>query len=278
MQGDEGAEGSSWNSLVIAVVVVIIGYMLFFPGRQDHDNRREAPQQQRQVQRERQRAQGRPAQRPPQNNDEDEEGIQSFLKSHVKKPSHYSGGTGTQPMRPSHDGVLPFRFTKASTFEQSKNDSSQSLENRKDRARVFAKLFANSKTDPPGRGNNIVVSISSSDNESEKLHRVLFLLGSYYNIFVMVSIDDGDHLDDYSKDKERTDGIVAKFFSSDILPKEVLPAHRIVVTRSLSSRIAFVRSFPKSPDLVVGSDNETEFSAQLSKFGYTVILRSLSNL
>ncbi len=272
---------SDWNSLVVAVIAIIIGYMLFFPsGQRGNENRRGAPQRRREIPRDRQRAQRPAARREQQHNDEDEDGFQSFLKSHTKKPPHFvaATGTGMQPMRPSHDGVLPFKFIKASTFEQSKNDSSQSLQNRKDRARVFAKLFATSKIDPPAKGKNVVLSIAASECDNEKIHRVLFLLASYYNLFVMVSIDGEEHLADYGKDKERTDGIISKLFSSDILPKEVLPSHRIVVTRSLSSRIAFVRSFPKSPDLVVGNDGEEEFSTQLTKFGYTVILRSLSKL
>lgn len=269
---------SSWNGLIIAAVVVILGYFFFFPGEPENEIRGDAPQQQRHVQRG-DRQFDRAAARP---HDDDEDGIQTFLRSHVTKPPHYSAAAGSnsssQHFRPASDGVLPFKYTKAATFEQGKNDPAESLQNRKDRARMFAKMFANSKADPPAKGKNMVVSIPSSDNENERVHRVLYLLGTYYNLFVMVNIDGEDYLEDYAKDRGRTDAIISKFYSSTALQKEVLPPHRIVVTRSLSSRIAFVRSFPKSPDLVVGSDDESEWSAQLTKFGYTVILRSLASL
>lgn len=63
--------------------------------------------------------------------------------------------------------------------------------NRRERARVFARIF--SKTGggdggrPPNRGAKICVTISSHEEiHSSKIQKVLFLLGTYYNLFVVI--------------------------------------------------------------------------------------------
>jgi len=62
--------------------------------------------------------------------------------------------------------------------------------NRRERARVFARIF--SKTDggnggrPPNRGRLICVTVHHDEINSSKLQKVLFLLGTYYNLFVVI--------------------------------------------------------------------------------------------
>lgn len=271
--GEVGTEGF-FMTLVLAIVVGGIGYFLFFPRQQQQPVRRQVAGREQQI---RQRDQARPPQQQrPQEFTDDEDDIRTFLKSHKRVPPHFSGDITNLPTRLAQDGIVPFRFTKAANFEQNTKDGAQNLESRKERARLFAKMYKNSTITPAPRGAKVVVSIAAADCGKENVQRALFLIGSYYSLFLVVAIDNEESLDDYEKDKERTNNIVSSLYSSAV-PKEILPSHRVVVTRSLASRVAFVRSFPKIPDLIIAG-NEGDLSTQLTKFGYTVILRSLADL
>jgi hypothetical protein len=315
------------KTLVIGIIIAGIGYYLFSPTRQAV-----VPPQNNQQQNQRVPAQRLPQQpnRPQQtvSSAEDEEGIDHFLKSLARVPPHHIKSSSTSRVV-AHDGIVPFRFTKAATVEAKQAQASSSLNdttgttdemflNRKDRARILAKLFK--KLDPPAKGNMLILSIPSSQigntngntNANAKLRRILYLLGTYYNLFIMVNCDnDPEYKDqkelnhnDYEKDKERYDSLIAKLYDSSesgtesgteigigigsgigsgqILTEEVLPSHRIVVTTSVASRVAFVRSFPKAPDYIVGSDSdchlEEEMQTLLTKFGYRVTLKNLETL
>jgi hypothetical protein len=276
---DDEVEGIL-KSLVVAAAVAGIGFYLFFPARQQ---REQAPPQQAPAGQNRQIPANPPPRAAQYNRNDDEDGIESFLKQHTRLPPHHLS-TSADSTRQIHDGVVPFRFTKASIFESKMSRSADTnpspiLENRKDRARIFSKLFG--ARDVPSRGANIVISIPVPDCQNENLHRALFLLGTYYNLFLMIVLNDEGHISDYSEDKERSERIVSKLFSTDALPKDIISPHRIVVTRSVASRIAFVRSLPKNADCtpyVIAYENEDELSVQLTKFGYKVILRSVTTL
>eukprot|EP00553_Chaetoceros_curvisetus_P005888 CAMPEP_0204616096 /NCGR_PEP_ID=MMETSP0717-20131115/3419_1 /ASSEMBLY_ACC=CAM_ASM_000666 /TAXON_ID=230516 /ORGANISM="Chaetoceros curvisetus" /LENGTH=343 /DNA_ID=CAMNT_0051629215 /DNA_START=137 /DNA_END=1168 /DNA_ORIENTATION=+ len=252
------------------------------------------------------------------NDDDDEDGIQAFLKQYTRRPPHHVDSDVTSSSSAHrNDGILPFRLTRASIHESKEapssstaaegtegnnngNGNDKALENRKARARVFAKLFT-SKTNiaPPSRGGTMVISIpvsvvmeSTKGTKHAKLTQVLFSLGTYYNLFVMVAVDNDEKVgsgvgvgssssaSDYIEDKKRSDDIVHSLFSNsgdgESLPKDVLPSHRIVITQSVPSRIAFVRSFPKNPDVVIGFDDDEDLMTQLTKFGYNVMLHKSS--
>jgi len=273
---------------------------------------------------------------PTQEHTEDEEGIESFLKPHLRVPPHHlpihqmaglSGGRSSSSSTiraSSFNGVVPFRYTKASLLESSNksrvtddgdngNGNDTILENRKDRARILARLFAARKIDPtPGKGKMLILSLSSSrivQFDNFILPRVLYLLGTFYNVFVMVQCDGGhgddndndddddktqtmSHTDrDYSQDKQRCNSIISKLYSSGILTNDAIPSHRVVITKSVPSRIAFVRSFPVKPDYVIiesssdgiGGDLDggevEDLQLQLTKFGYSVLrIKSLDTL
>ena len=278
---DEDVEGLL-RSLAIACIVAGIGYYLSLPRRLDQGTAGGQPLP-AQPQQNRDRTEGNPAQRrrgSTQNRNDDDnddtDGIDYLLKRHSRLPPHHVDMSSDAV--PTHDGIVPFRCTKASTFESRSIDASQTLEHRKERARIFAKLFAANKMNPPMRGRTLVISIKNDDSQNEKLQRVLYLLGSYYNLFLMVTLDEADHMGNYIDDKERSSNIISVFYSSGIIQKQVIPPHRIVVTRSTASRVAFVRAFPRSPDYVIGSTDENELSDQLSKFGFNVVLSSLLTL
>jgi len=63
---------------------------------------------------------------------------------------------------------------------------------RRERARVFARMFSPSggggrvtpPRAPPDRGANVVVTMRSDDARCVRLQKALYLLGTYYNLFV----------------------------------------------------------------------------------------------
>jgi len=290
---DDEVEGLL-KTMFIGVTLAGVGFYLFFPRRQQQQNQRQrlptnqaAPQPNRRPSRQSQHAQA------VNHDDDDEDGINYFLKTLSRVPSHHAPRSSSS--RVSYDGVVPFRFTKAATFEannvhtfsKTSDGTDEILQNRKSRALILAKLFK--KLDPPAKGNMLVLSIPSSQisSDNSKLQRILYLLGTYYNVFVMVNCDgDGDDDDegqnelthnDYTDDKKRCSAIIARLYELGTLTEEVLPPHRIVVTKSVASRVAFVRSFPKSP-YIIGSESEEELQMLLTKFGYKVTLKNMDAL
>jgi len=147
----------------------------------------------------------------------DEDGITSMLALNVRSPPHISSAFHATV---AHEGVIPFRYTRASVYESShsvklsgsgvkleKDDAvvvanaASQMAHRKDRARIFTKLFSSTRTEssgiaqPPSRGSNVVLTVPSAEVDCTKLRKVLFLIGSYYNLFLLVALDnhnDGD--------------------------------------------------------------------------------------
>lgn len=332
---DEDAEGFL-KRLLIAILVVGIGYYIFSPNRR-RDNRYERHQLQNGAPIHRTPLaaaaavpstglgpppnNGTRAPRPTQEHLDDEEGIESFLKQYRRVPPHHlplNQITSSSGGRTSHSGLVPFRYTRAAVVEStsklnsannSGDDSSVKVfENRKDRARILARLFAARKIDPPpGKGKILILSLSFSrvlQSDNLSLHRVLYLLGTYYNTFVMVQCEEdeydkhepGDRNDNgfdgiqnnateqdaYIQDKQRCNSIISNLYSSGILANDTIPSHRVVIVKSLLSQVAFVRSFPVQPDYVIleSEDKEKEdLQLQLTKFGYNVLqIKSLDAL
>eukprot|EP01083_Nonionella_stella_P252643 870202_1 len=323
---DEDVE-SVLKTTACAVIVAGVLYYLFFPKlREDPEDgqgqvqrqQQNANVQQRQMQHQRGQARGQ-GQGPSRQNynrhgvgasasqedDEDEDGIAAYLKQHTRKPPHFEiSSTSTAASNNNnsahrHDGIVPFRLTKASHYEMKQKAAladteeeaqAKALEVRKDRARIFAKLFASNNILPPGRGGTLVLSIPSGSAAS--MQKVLALLGTYYNLFVMVALEQEDESglrsvsgksDEYTAVKQKSKEIVDDFYEGENtgLSRDVLPPHRIIMTRSVASRIAFVRAFPKSPEYVIsiGVDGEDkELKDQLTKFGFNVMLRSSASI
>lgn len=266
------------STLIIASVVLVFVYMFFAPRKERQHERRQATvlaPVQRRTNQERQHGDAssqRRRTRGGNNSIEDEEGIQSFILKHIKYPPHHSGQSDASSSL-NHEGILPFKLTKAYSVNSNVSSDDKSLQNKRDRARVLAKIF---KVNPPGKGSVLVVSVSSSLCKNENVHRVLFLLGTYYNLFVTVEMDGTEAIDDYKTDKTRSDKVIAAFYSEK-LSNDVLPSHRIVPTRSVDSRIAFVRQLPRC-DYVIGSKDDNMLMQQLTKFGHKVILSKIESI
>ena len=211
-------------------------------------------------------------------------------------------------------GIIPFRSTYANGYEtrlqqqqeqkkQKNNEQAVSsskvseevkdlvVVNRKERARIFARMFSSttstsSPTKPPNRGSNIVITIhhtdvitTTSNSVDSKLHKVLYLLGTYYNVFVLVDASDVEpKITNDEEVKEYIDKIRTQLYtnnnnnSSDNeyqLNKQIIPTHRIIVTTTSSGRVAFVRQLADT-QLVIDYDVEGVVK-ELERFGFRTL-------
>ena len=181
---------------------------------------------------------------------------------------------------------MPFRSTPANGYETrlQKKLATDDLvmSNRKERARIFARLFSltgddGKKKPPPNRGANIVVTIYPDDAKCVKLQNALWLLGTYYNLFVLV---DSSHLRVSSMEEQRNAvrqfreemvnaNKVAEIESSHQLNSQILPSHRIVFSSTIAGRVAFVRQL-NGVELVVDADETV--TTELERFGHRVLV------
>ena len=217
--------------------------------------------------------------------------LPASVASGKRRPPHLvdSCSGGPSGSRYLVEGLVPFKRSLAGAYESSKSASgaSQSDEdmvtaNRKLRARLLARLLnptltgAQTKT-PPARGSNIIVCVPSSDVGCAKLHQALYLLGTYFNLFLVLTISSKDDaggagsMDESDKEKELLDHFRAQLRNSDNdgVPIEVLPDHRIVAARTVEGKVAFVRQMHR-PVFVL--DCDVEMKTQLERFGFTVLL------
>ena len=184
------------------------------------------------------------------------------------------------------NGIVPFRSTAANGYETrlQKELSSEDLMavNRKERARIFARLFSStasedgSKKPPPNRGANIVVTIYPNDASCAKLQKALMLLGTYYNLFMLV---DGAAIGTKQPNEQRE--YVRNFRQKMLITKNdapeashqlnshILPPHRIVFLSTTAGRVAFVRQL-NGVQFVVDMDEKV--TKELKRFGHRVLL------
>lgn len=192
----------------------------------------------------------------------------------TKTPSHlapsivaHSGGANVLA-----DGLVGFKYTSANSSTTSADASL-----RKDRARILTRLLMdgnetiNSNIVPPSKGGTMLISIPSSDVGCESLARVLFLLATYYNVFLLVSVT-GNDTSDTKKDaatiQQEQKALVDKLYTGD-LTRRILPPHRVVPCSTVAGRVAFARQLQRM-EMVL--DYESEVDTSLSRFGYKVVL------
>jgi hypothetical protein len=207
--------------------------------------------------------------------------------SHLIPPEKWDKST-TSLTKYLLNGIVPFRSTPANGYETRLQKELLSndliVTNRKNRARIFARLFSLTATDdgvkkpPPNRGANIVVTVYPSDASCDKLQKALMLLGTYYNLFVLVDASD---LGDKSMKEQREfvktfreemihiNTQQTKAESSHQLNDQILPLHRIVFLSTTAGRVAFVRQL-NGVELVV--DGEEKVTKELSRFGHRVLV------
>ena len=183
------------------------------------------------------------------------------------------------------EGLIPFKRSLAGSYESSKTtrvsqeDEDVVTANRKSRARLLARLLnptltgAQTKT-PPARGSNVIVCIPSTDVGCAKLQQALYLMGTYFNLFLVLTLPSKDDAgeDEHDKEKELLDNLRSQLRGSDNdngVPIEVLPGHRIVAARTVEGKVAFVRQMHR-PEFVL--DCDAEMKTQLERFGFMVLL------
>jgi hypothetical protein len=203
----------------------------------------------------------------------------------------------------------PIDLTKktatTNTNANSNNNNNNNKIQRQERAKILSRLFANSSTvaTPPMKGSTFIIGVSYElqllQKKEQKLAiiRVIKGLATYYNVLVIVAVDNKDDNDDNSNSNsnhryESTQKIHAQVVqtlrssSSDeegvgggeknddsllLLSESILPSHRILLSNTKSSavgRIALVRQLSSNIGLTI--DFNPEVKLQLEKFGYNV--------
>jgi len=221
--------------------------------------------------------------------------LPSSVASGKRRPPHlaHSCSGGPSGSRYLIEGLIPFKRSLAGSYESSKNATvSQEGDdvvtaNRKSRARLLARLLnpaltgAQAKT-PPARGSNVIVCIPSADVGCPKLQQALYLLGTYFNLFLVLTLSTKDNaggaagVGESDKEKELLDDLRAQLrgngneaHNDNGVPIAVLPDHRIVAARTVEAKVAFVRQMHR-PEFVL--DCDAEMKTQLERFGFMVLL------
>jgi hypothetical protein len=194
----------------------------------------------------------------------------------ARKPSH-----ATKTDAVLVDGMISFRHSTAATYEallatktpaSTANDASPDgsskssvvAVNRKDRAKVLSRLLSLDKSSPPPRGTTVVVSIPSEEVDCAKLRRVLYLLATYFNLVVVLSVGADTSEEDIQKVSNTLRGS-----DPSTLPLAVLPEHRVVAAQSRTGRIALVRQLGRV-ELVL--DHDPQMEEELGRFGFKVFV------
>jgi hypothetical protein len=92
----------------------------------------------------------------------------------------------------------------------------------------------------------------------------MFLLGTYFSLFVLLRVHENDTENDVRLMIEKVRGS-----GSDQLPDQVLPKHRIVVAKSRIGKIALVRQLGKVSFVL---EYEEDVEKELVRFGYQVLI------
>jgi len=244
------------------------------------------------------------------NSEKDESSFANFHQPkrhppHLYNPSSKQHNVSTL----DNGGIIPFKLTFASGYETRLSKSLSSapdnnnngedliITNRKQRARLFAKLFSIADR-PPNRGSNVVVIIPYDDGgtvaKCHKLQKSLMLLGTYYNLFLLV--DHKQQQKEGEEEKEIDDRDVVKRFRNDLLnvttttnenqssssatdtatkkndklTPQILPPHRIIFTSTPEGKVAFVRQLHEAKLVLLGS-KEDKVKVELERFGFRVV-------
>ena len=234
--------------------------------------------------------------------------------THLLAPSNWTTQNKVDLSTCLLKGIVPFRSTPASGYEvrlqQQQQQKAQQQQggkdlvviNRKERARIFARMFspkakaaaaaaAAANARPPNRGANIVVTIQHTDVSCSKLQKALFLLGTYYNLFLLIDTTESvgtrdEEIQEYTKkirsqllnihatdddEGENNDKNDGEDDDNDQyeLNASILPQHRIAFSSTSKGRVAFVRQL-HGTELVV--DFDSEVAKELERFGFRALV------
>lgn len=189
------------------------------------------------------------------------EAAQEILHECQSKPNHVATsaamtGLGGCNILLSESGLVAFSHTQASLVVPTDTNAL-----RQDRVKILSRLCTGGNL-PPTKGETVVVSVSQADLGESLLSKILYALGTFYNLVVIVAVD-----------SEKAE-VIEYLRQSELLSEEVLPSHRILRSSTVTGRVALVRQVNKVA-LVVDWDSEVE--SQLTRFGYKVALVSKWN-
>jgi len=179
------------------------------------------------------------------------------------------------------DGILPFRFTSNSVLSRY-NNTTASATSDDEVLTMLASIFLHKQNDSsiiPSRGSNIVLSLDASSLplQNEKLTKMLTILGTTYNLFIIISLSSIaitptiTNNNNVKNTEEKVSYYREKLYQmmgSTCASNTIILPHRIIASTSLTGRVAFVRQL--KPDIVI--DFDSDMSEQLSRFGFRVVV------
>jgi hypothetical protein len=189
------------------------------------------------------------------------------------------------------DGLVAFKYTKAGATTTTTMD--EDCTDLKLRARVLSNLLKQSNTTtaaattadtnhphpknsnhpnhpippPPAKGSLIVLAIRLEACPDVSTQRVIRVLASYYNLFLILAVPEEieENRQPLYKEEEELERIRNQWH----VHVPMLPLHRILLSRSLTGRVAVARQLERV-DLVV--DFDRAMIHQLARFGHRVIV------
>merc|ERR1712137_969437 len=111
-------------------------------------------------------------------------------------------------------------------------------------------------------GTTVVVGLPAADVVCPKLSRIFFLLATYFNLIVVICADERDNVDD-------PETCIDKLLGDNKIPAEVLPRHRVLLSQSITGRVAICRQLG-SVEFVL--DYEPKIKTELTRFGFRVMV------
>ena len=196
------------------------------------------------------------------------------LPSHVAVPAAAVAENGTNLL--GGDGVVAWKFLNAAAVNAKDEDDA-----RRDRALLLARLWTSST--PPKKGSTLVISIPMDSVNCAYQRYGLFLLATYYNVFLILVQDAAPDLKLQEQRRQdamailrgdapdRPNSSIQGRSSSkcmDALSLDALPTHRILSSTTVAGRVALGRQL----QAVAVLDYDPEVQSLLSRFGHAVIL------
>jgi hypothetical protein len=274
MSEEEEEAASSWTAIVFAILSLIFYWLFLKPttaptdltnNNENNTNGNNAPTRRTPRQAPRRQAPPDPQQRriPALKLSE---AAQELLISCQSKPPFVKTDkdrVGLGGMRVLVDGLVAFSHTNSSLIEGLDVDSL-----RGERAKILSRLAiapGMSISSPPGKGSTIVVAIPVVHLKVETISRVLYVLGTYYNLLVICAHD--INVTSLKEQLEQRKKVEEEIYSREELTIDILPKHRVLIASTITGRVALVRQLSRV-ELVIDFDESVQ--TELTRFGYKV--------
>jgi hypothetical protein len=185
----------------------------------------------------------------------------------TRVPPHVNATAATNASAVLVDGLVAFRHSHA--FVAANDDSTVAENNnnsatiRKERAQVLSRMIVNTANlKLPAKGSVLIVSLSERDCSDPASQRVLYLIGTYYNLLVMIVV--------VATATSENNTVLSRCTMAlrTTVPATVLPNHRILASTTVAGRVALARQVERV-ELVV--DPSTEVKSQLERFQHSVV-------